>query len=185
MQYDIVMVNNHTGVWGSWYDPTSGAWGYACCHSVIHVSYCSGQAGIDAAQASSAQNLLASTSAIPAIRPPSPPPKASITDRADRDRDRRDEQVEGKERVEQNFSKKRVGEGDIRIDKDRLAQAMQEEKKRKMRGEDDDERSGKKRKNGPESGSHDVTEEELGTWFVGRLRGHVSEFFFLLQRRTG
>jgi hypothetical protein len=63
--------------------------------------------------------------------------------------------------VEQNYSKKRVGEGDVRLDDERLSRALHEEKKRKAaRGEEDDDRLGKKRKNA--GGSHDVTEEELG-----------------------
>ncbi|KAJ7091220.1 Pre-mRNA splicing Prp18-interacting factor-domain-containing protein [Mycena epipterygia] len=146
-----VLVNNHTSVWGSWYDPSTDTWGYACCHSVVHVSYCSGQAGIEAAKASSAQNLLASTS----VSEPSRPLSETTSAR---------EQTS--ERVEQNYSKKRVGEGDVRLDEDRLSRALNEEKKRKARGEDDDDRSGKKRKNA--GGSHDVTEEELEAYRMSR-----------------
>lgn len=46
--------NNHTAVWGSWYDLTTGQWGYKCCHSTISNSYCTGQAGIEASRASAA-----------------------------------------------------------------------------------------------------------------------------------
>lgn len=46
--------NNHTTVWGSWYDLSSGQWGYKCCHSTIANSYCTGQAGIEASKASAA-----------------------------------------------------------------------------------------------------------------------------------
>ena len=38
-----------------------------------------------------------------------------------------------KKKAEELFSKKRLGEGEISLDKDRLAQALQEEKKRKAR----------------------------------------------------
>ena len=38
-----VLVNNHTAVWGSWW--RSFAWGYACCHSMIRNSYCTGDEG--------------------------------------------------------------------------------------------------------------------------------------------
>ena len=62
--------------------------------------------------------------------------------------------------MEQNYSKKRVGEGDVRLDKDRLARALAEEKKRKGGNEDD--RSSKRRRGVLETGTHDVTEEELG-----------------------
>lgn len=139
----LVFVNNHTAVWGSWYEASTGTWGYACCHSTVHVSYCAGKAGIEAAQASSARSLLAA--------PPSP-------DSTSRDETGEDEVAKV---VEQNYSKKRVGEGDVKLDKHRLAQALSEEKKRKGRGEDDD-RSGKRRKGVLETGTHEVTEEQLG-----------------------
>lgn len=45
-----VYVNNHTAVWGSWW--RDGAWGYRCCHQTVRMSYCTGQAGIEAAEAS-------------------------------------------------------------------------------------------------------------------------------------
>jgi pre-mRNA-processing factor SLU7 len=162
-----VLVNNHTAVWGSWYDPSSSTWGYKCCHSIIHISYCSGEAGIEAAQASSAQNLLAST-------PANPPRSTEISHKEE----------EPAEKVEQNYSKKRVGEGDVKLDKERLAQAINEEKKRKLRGEDMDDRTGKKRKNVLESGSHDVTEEELGALFYHFETLQILRFPFL-QRHIG
>lgn len=62
--------------------------------------------------------------------------------------------------ITQNYSKKRVGEGDVKLDKDKMAYALEKEKKRKVGGDDDD-RSGKKRK-GIDVGTHEVTEEELG-----------------------
>lgn len=49
----------------------------------------------------------------------------------------------------------------MKLDSDRLANAIREEKKRKMRGEEVGDRFTKRTK-GPEGGSHDVTEEELG-----------------------
>jgi pre-mRNA-processing factor SLU7 len=38
-----VFTNNHTSVWGSWW--RSFTWGYACCHSTVKNSYCTGDAG--------------------------------------------------------------------------------------------------------------------------------------------
>lgn len=146
-----VFINNHTAVWGSWYDSSSGTWGYACCHSVIHVSYCSGMAGIEAAEASTAQSLL-----------------APITS-ADSNEVKNDSREKLVDKVDQNYSKKRVGEGDVKLDEERLAQAISEEKKRKFRGDGDDDNMGKKRKNVQQGGSHDVTEEELGKFLVSIL----------------
>ena len=61
------------------------------------------------------------------------------------------------------LSKKRLGEGDLNLDKDKLAQALSTERKRKAAGEDEDDRwGGKRRKNGHEGTNVNVTEEELG-----------------------
>jgi pre-mRNA-processing factor SLU7 len=104
--------------------------------------------GIEAAQASSAQHLLAS----------------STTQASQQNIDTED-RMERVERIDQNYSKKRIGEGEVKLDQDRLAQAVLDEKKRKSRGmKDEDDRSSKKQKSGLESGSHEVTEEELGIY---------------------
>lgn len=42
-----VFINNHTSVWGSWWQ--DGTWGYGCCHSTVKNSYCTGKAGEKAA----------------------------------------------------------------------------------------------------------------------------------------
>lgn len=55
-----VYVNNHTSVWGSWW--SNFQWGYECCHSFIRNSYCTGEDGKRAWEASERQrtgaNLL-------------------------------------------------------------------------------------------------------------------------------
>ena len=38
-----VLINNHTSVWGSWWE--KGRWGYRCCHSTVKNSYCTGEEG--------------------------------------------------------------------------------------------------------------------------------------------
>ena len=38
-----VLINNHTSVWGSWW--SNFQWGYACCHSTMKKSYCTGEGG--------------------------------------------------------------------------------------------------------------------------------------------
>ncbi|KAH6798632.1 Pre-mRNA splicing Prp18-interacting factor [Perilla frutescens var. frutescens] len=45
-----VHINNHTSVWGSWWKDHQ--WGYKCCHQTVRNSYCTGTAGIEAAEAS-------------------------------------------------------------------------------------------------------------------------------------
>jgi pre-mRNA-processing factor SLU7 len=39
-----VYINDHTSVWGSWWNEDLG-WGYACCHNNIKMSMCLGQKG--------------------------------------------------------------------------------------------------------------------------------------------
>jgi pre-mRNA-processing factor SLU7 len=148
-------INNHTQVWGSWYNPSTGSWGYACCHSTIHISYCTGQAGIEAAASTSAKNLLASSSQ-PAETVPRP---TETVEELPKDAEER------RRTAKSAFSKERVGEGEVQLDEERLARALKEEKKRKTRG-DDDSRSGK-RARGDET--YEVTEEQLGK----RLLNHA------------
>ncbi|KIW63463.1 hypothetical protein PV04_10299 [Phialophora macrospora] len=38
-----LFTNNHTSVWGSWWRDFT--WGYACCHSTVRNSYCTGEEG--------------------------------------------------------------------------------------------------------------------------------------------
>lgn len=38
-----ILTNNHTSVWGSHWD--NFTWGYACCHSTVRNSYCTGEEG--------------------------------------------------------------------------------------------------------------------------------------------
>ncbi|OMP01914.1 Pre-mRNA splicing Prp18-interacting factor [Corchorus olitorius] len=46
-----VFMNNHTSVWGSWWNIDAHQWGYQCCKQVIRNSYCTGLAGIEASEA--------------------------------------------------------------------------------------------------------------------------------------
>ncbi|KAH7309024.1 Pre-mRNA splicing Prp18-interacting factor-domain-containing protein [Stachybotrys elegans] len=48
-----VLINNHTSVWGSWW--SNFKWGYACCHSYIKNSYCTGEEGKEAWEAAEQQ----------------------------------------------------------------------------------------------------------------------------------
>lgn len=148
-----VYVNNHTSVWGSFYDSSTGEWGFACCHSIVHLSYCTGHAGINATQASSAQNLLASSSRQSPPPPSDEPPSSSRTTEKSSVEDR-------KKKAEELYSKRRLGEGELSLDQSRLAQAIREEKKRKGRADEDDPWDAKRKKGGDK---YEVTEEELGT----------------------
>ncbi|PTB70496.1 hypothetical protein BBK36DRAFT_1133965 [Trichoderma citrinoviride] len=51
------LINNHTSVWGSWW--SNFKWGYACCHSFIKNSYCTGEEGKGAWEAAERQRYAA------------------------------------------------------------------------------------------------------------------------------
>ena len=38
-----MLINNHKSIWGSWW--ANFQWGYACCHSTVKNSYCTGEEG--------------------------------------------------------------------------------------------------------------------------------------------
>jgi len=48
MYAEDVLINNHTSVWGSWWKDFK--WGYACCHSMVKNSFCTGEEGKKAAE---------------------------------------------------------------------------------------------------------------------------------------
>ena len=48
-----VVINNHSSVWGSWW--SNFKWGYACCHSFVKNSYCTGEEGREAWEAAERQ----------------------------------------------------------------------------------------------------------------------------------
>ncbi|KAG5924175.1 mRNA splicing protein [Claviceps capensis] len=50
-----VLINNHTSVWGSWW--SNFKWGYACCHSYVKNSYCTGEEGKAAWEAAERQRM--------------------------------------------------------------------------------------------------------------------------------
>ncbi|KAL1973689.1 hypothetical protein VTN31DRAFT_5249 [Thermomyces dupontii] len=82
-----VFINNHTSVWGSWWH--NFQWGYACCHSTVKNSYCTGEEGKKAFE--EAENLAF-------LEPPKPAEedstesekKAEETPRVDIDQRKRD-----------------------------------------------------------------------------------------------
>ncbi|PHH64052.1 hypothetical protein CDD81_5045 [Ophiocordyceps australis] len=60
-----VLLNNHTSIWGSWW--SSFKWGYACCHSLIKNSYCTGEEGKEAWEAAERQRTGANLESPPAV----------------------------------------------------------------------------------------------------------------------
>lgn len=176
---------NHTAVWGSYYVLSTGTWGYACCHAIIRGAYCTGETGRQSTEDQSVKSLLARSSTFADTE------KEEEEEEENKERRDRDQDVKGKGKEvpseARKFEKKRHGEGDVILDKERLERAVAEEKKRKAaEGEDQVRRSsccslsrmtlltsfhqvggfqpGKKSKynSSGANGTGEVTEEELG-----------------------
>ncbi|KIM30387.1 hypothetical protein M408DRAFT_328005 [Serendipita vermifera MAFF 305830] len=144
-QEDLYL-NNHTQIWGSWFDAQNRQWGYACCHSVIQASYCTGEAGIEAAEASSHSMMLKM------------------------ERARLEETQKRQEEEAPTSRSKRLGEGEVQFNQDRLARALKEERKRKA-DEGDEGKFGDKRRKFNSTMDVDVTEEDLEAYRLNRLAG--------------
>lgn len=169
-----VLINNHTTVWGSYYDVSTGQWGYGCCHSTIHASYCAGEAGISAAQSSTAQNLLAN------LLPGENGRTIAEQHRENIPQKKRDILKEADE--PSSLAKKHLGEGNVQLDKDRLADAIKAERERKRKGlgtEDDDMSFGKRRKytEGLSSRSEELTEEQLEAYLRTKQAGREDPMY--------
>ncbi|KAG5951385.1 mRNA splicing protein [Claviceps sorghi] len=72
-----VLINNHTSVWGSWW--SNFKWGYACCHSFVKNSYCTGEEGKAAWEAAERQRTGANLIEEAADEDESPPQEENST----------------------------------------------------------------------------------------------------------
>lgn len=147
-----VFPNNHTSVWGSWYDKESGQWGFACCHSLISRSYCTGEAGKEANQASTASALLASKD-----EDAEPEEEKPVKSLAEMHRERM-EALKDKKKSDNDQSREASADD---LDKERLKRAVAEERRRKRMGEEEAWEATKKAKT-------DVTEEEMEAYRMSR-----------------
>ncbi|EIW66761.1 hypothetical protein TREMEDRAFT_34550, partial [Tremella mesenterica DSM 1558] len=142
-----VYINNHTSVWGSWFDRSTAQWGFACCHSIISGSYCTGAAGKSATESSSAAALLSSAAE-----------KARIEHQSDKKRKDRDESTS----TNYAQTRLRIEDGEeVELDKGRLKKAIEEEKRRKGLGEEEAWKDSKKK-------TTEVSQEELEAYRLSR-----------------
>ncbi|ORY24303.1 mRNA processing-related protein [Naematelia encephala] len=147
-------INNHTSVWGSYYDRDAGRWGFACCHSLIPGAYCTGDAGKSAAYASSAAALLGSRQEAE---------EKEIEEAAEKARKALSDVTAGgkTQRDIANLAKRKGENEDVDIDRSRLKKALDDERKRKNMGEDEAWQATKK-------GKTDVTQEELEAYRLSK-----------------
>ncbi|KAI9029388.1 pre-mRNA-splicing factor SLU7 [Hyaloraphidium curvatum] len=139
-----VYINNHTSVWGSfWRD---GKWGYACCHGFTKNSYCTGEAGKEAAKAATIQANGTSK-------------RTTLVDQHLEALQSGKVAAAGKDPA---TSKKRKGEGDVELDKGKLSAALESEKRRRtLKAEDLETKYNSSRVD-------EVTEEELEAFRMAR-----------------
>ncbi|CAG8592348.1 5561_t:CDS:2, partial [Acaulospora morrowiae] len=155
-----VLVNNHTEVWGSYW--ADGNWGYKCCRSFIKNSYCTGLAGIEAANSS---NLLTSSTNVDGsnIKDNSEISSKSLVE-IHAEKLKKSKSRNTDEDVNMHIKRKNLGEGDIELDKKKLKKALENEDRRyKLNNPELDDRkrpynSAFMSKNKVDS---EVTEEEL------------------------
>ena len=150
-----VYPSNHTSVWGSWYDRETSAWGFGCCHSIIAASYCTGEAGRAATEASSASALLHPK---PASSQPAEPPApvnsedkptqkfatSAMTGRAQRD-----------DPEAPMWALSRRKDDESADDRAKLNKAIEEEKRRRALGEEEAWQATKK-------STTEVTQDDMG-----------------------
>ncbi|CAI5479105.1 unnamed protein product [Closterium sp. Yama58-4] len=159
-----VLVNNHTAVWGSWWN--GGVWGYACCHQTTRMSYCTGASGIAAAEASA--NLM----------------QANMERREQMKAEKEaaggegEEAEEGAGKATHTEEKKPVAWGtdadmDLKLDKEKLRAALKREDE--LAREEKDER---KRKYNV-TYSDDVTEEAMEAYRMKRIHADDPMLAFL------
>lgn len=162
-----VLVNNHTKIWGSYWN--QGKWGYACCHSCVKSSYCIGIKGIEDEKA--AEELM----------------KANMERAKERAHEKREEN--SKKLTEKGKDIWGADAKDIQLDPEKLSEALKrederlrKEKKRRENGgndsdeeDEDDVENGKKKKKKRvkynDSHEVEVTEEDMEAYRMMRDRG--------------
>lgn len=137
--------NNHTSIWGSWFDRSEMTWGYACCHSKVRKSYCTGEEGkmaLEAAKIVATERVML------------PPSKADD---------------EGSSKNDSGIRKRSEMYGENlkpELDAKRLKKAMKKVAKEQREAETDD----KKRKYNS-MGNYEVDAEEMEAYKLLKSRG--------------
>jgi pre-mRNA-processing factor SLU7 len=163
-----VFCNNHTSVWGSYYSRARMCWGYACCHSLMRNSYCTGEAGRaanDNANSSSVDANMARQMV-----------KKQEQDRKERGVGGKDEKNEGKDdgkTLSSGIVKRSDVYGDAsgsqtEFDKDKLAEALARQddfKKQDHKTEADD-----RRRSFNSMKASDVTEVDMEAYRMKKSR---------------
>ncbi|KAL7747938.1 mRNA splicing protein [Sorochytrium milnesiophthora] len=168
-----VYYSNHTSVWGSYWN--SGQWGYACCHSIIKNSYCTGQAGIEAAKSALRTTTDAGGDEQGSRSLMEQHQEHGGASSSSRNDGRHNDDVE--EQVKKR--KHNLGEGDVKLDAKKLKAAVRREKEQQSSSSSS---SSSHKAGGYNSSFQDkddagramgdtITEEELEAYRMHRQRG--------------
>lgn len=137
-----------------------GQWAFACCRSTIKTSYCVGRLGVENEQAASRNGGVGLLTG----------PDGGMNSLKALDKDDGDGQAgKGKRKADdsrdaegQRLLKKRAGEGDPKLDKGKLAEALKNEEERLRKA--DIEADDRSRKFNGLSTAREVTDEDMGTY---------------------
>lgn len=147
--------NNHTAIWGSWFDRGEMSWGYACCHSKVRKSYCTGEDGKRALEAS--MRAVSERQMLPVA-------SESKDDTEDQQEQKKKKSDSGLRKRSDMYGENIAPELDDKKLKKALKRAARNEKKSK--DADDD----KKRKYNS-MGNYEVDAEEMEAYKLLRSRG--------------
>ncbi|KAL9982861.1 hypothetical protein ACROYT_G004970 [Oculina patagonica] len=146
-----VYTNNHTSVWGSYWQ--EGTWGYACCHSFVRNSYCTGESG---KATSASRNIPPLTNAAKMIQEAEESGKSLL-------------ELHQENRKKGRKREKSVDEEDEDAKREKLNKALRKEERNQQEADRllaMDER--KRPYNSLKGDSHDVTEEEMEAYRMKR-----------------
>ncbi|RUP44881.1 hypothetical protein BC936DRAFT_148900, partial [Jimgerdemannia flammicorona] len=168
---------NHTTIWGSYW--ADGRWGYKCCRSFNKNAYCTGLAGIEAAKAATAAQLLgegsASFSAAAAMAAGGEDDgtqKTLLEQHLENKKKNRGKDKDKEGTSNPHLKRKDLGEGDVELDQHKLKKALRELDEKKRGGEKGEELDERKRKYNSAYASgkaeEEVTEEQLEAYRLRR-----------------
>jgi len=153
-----VLLNNHTKIWGSYWN--AGKWGYACCHSCVKSSYCIGIKGIEDGKA--AEELMIQN-------------MERAKERAKENRENNNSKVFtenkkdlwGGDAKDVELDPKKLGEA-LKREDERIRRAKEEEKEEEVQ---DGNKNNKKKPKYNDSNEEEVTEEQMEAYRMMRDRG--------------
>ena len=171
-----VYINNHTTVWGSYW--SNFQWGYACCHSFVKQSYCTGEAGKDAKKTELPTDFVSKV------------PKANNPEEAESNEAPKSLVELHREKMadKSQSSSKRDTEEDEEVatssKKERLKKALEEEEKRNRKMEKSLKMDERKRSyNSLDVNNAAPTEEEMEAYRMKRARADDPMASFMKKKK--